>query len=254
VRTVLPLHWLAPRVHWLVQAWQLPAVQTDIGGQVLPTQLVHMVVGSSRHSSRPPFVVQRFAPAVQAFWQHVEVCWAIWLSALVSAAWFEATYAEPVPPALAMASSTALLLPLVRDWSKPTTYTLTPWAKRAPAAAAVLVVSRQSFAPRPQHEVPTQVLVLGQPGVVVAQVAGLSARLQLGRPSVMSSTYLGAVVANAVSAARACCSDAAVGVPPPGPYAAYAEATCEDVEGTACTATPVVHEKFVDAPGYIITP
>lgn len=91
VRTEEPLHCTAPSVHWLVQAWQPPPVHTDIGGQVLPNQLVHMVAGSSRHSSRPPDEVQRAAPAAHAFWQQVAVCCAIWFSAPVSAARFDAT-------------------------------------------------------------------------------------------------------------------------------------------------------------------
>jgi hypothetical protein len=126
--------------------------------------------------------------------QHVEFACAMALSAAESAVWFEATVAEFVPPAAAMASSTALLLPWVSDWSNPTTYVLMPWALRAAAAAIEPWSSRQSFEPRPQQLAPLQVLVLGQPGVVVAQVAGLSERLQFGRPSVSSRTVLGAAV------------------------------------------------------------
>ncbi len=53
--------------------------------------------------------------------QQVEVRWAMVLSAVVNAAWFDAVYAEVVPPAAATAFSTARLLPEVSAWSKPTT-------------------------------------------------------------------------------------------------------------------------------------
>ncbi|MBS1150846.1 MAG: hypothetical protein H6Q89_2544 [Myxococcaceae bacterium] len=61
----------------------------------------------------------------------------------------------------------------------------------ASAACTVALSSRQSFAPSPQQLLPLQVLVLRQPAVVVWQVAGLFDRLQLGSPSVISSTCAG---------------------------------------------------------------
>ena len=107
------------------------------------------------------------------------------LSVLVSCAWLLATYALPVPPAEAIASSTALLLPAVSALSKPTTKTLMFEAKSCCAADTVAALSRQSFEPS------AQALAAGvgpQPGVVGEQLFASSVVLQLGRPSVMSST------------------------------------------------------------------
>ena len=118
-----------------------------------------------------------------------------------------------MPPADAMASSTALLLPAVSALSKPTTKTLMPAAKSCCAAVTVAALSRQSLLPS------AQLLCAGvgpQPGVVGEHELASRLTLQLGRPSVINSTYAAVVRPWASRWVRTACSEAAVGVPPPG--------------------------------------
>lgn len=156
-------------------------------------QLVQPVAASMAQVCRWPWAVHTAAPLVQALRQQVAVLAAMLLSAVVSALALVAMYEVPVPPALAIASSTTLSFAEATDAPKPTTNTLMPAFFRAAAAATVALSSRQSLAPRPQQLLPLHVLVLRQPAVVVWQVAALFDRLQLGSPSVMSSTCAGAV-------------------------------------------------------------
>ena len=162
--------------------------------QVLPElqlEVVHVVqpmLESIWQVWRWPFALHCAAPAVQTSWQQVVVFTAMVLSTDVSWLWLVAVYALEVPPAEAMASSTALLLPEVNVVEKPTTKTLMPAALSAAAAFAEPASSMQSFGPR------LQALAFGvgpQPGVDAAQVFAFRLRLQFGRPSVISNTYAG---------------------------------------------------------------